>query len=302
MNVRHFYTLFFPLFSLLAYGNTDIEDNPVEPNKEEILFSVYGNSISTYKGYIPSDYLCWFTEEQMKVEETWWYQVGETMNWTLCNNSSWSGARVSYDADWEYNSYFISPYRISNLSENGTPNYILVLGGVNDWRWSLNKLGNIEDTDSTLFCGAYKLMLKRLQDKYSLSKIFCLSILPIAENGDTIYSINGQGWCIDDANKMIKAICDLKGVSFIDMSKCAFGEDVLSYTADGLHPNVEGMKLLADYVCKKLKEQMDEQSTTIRLASNYEMSQGGEHYNLSGQIVAKGYKGIIISKGKNVIH
>lgn len=260
-------------------------------------YSVFGNSISTYKGYIPSDYNCWFTEEHMKVEETWWYQVGISMKWTLCNNSSWSGSRVSYDKDWEYKSYFISPIRINNLSENGIPDHILILGGVNDWRWSLNHLGSIEDTDSTVFCGAYKLMLDRIKDKYPSSKIYCISILPIAENGYTNNSFNSKGWSISQANDCIRDICRIKNISFIDMNPCLFSENVNLFTADGLHPNVEGMKLIADYIIQKLKDISN--ATAMKGIEPNNPNRRPQMYDLNGLKIHPNSRSVIIRQNDN---
>lgn len=259
-------------------------------------FSVYGNSISTYEGYIPIDYLTWFTPSKMKVEETWWWQVGESMGWTLCNNSSWSGSRVAYDRDWDYKSYFISPHRLLNLSQNGIPDNILVLGGVNDWRWSISSLGVIESTDSTEFCGAYKLMLDRLRELYPQANIYCFSILPIYEKGYTENSLNSRNWSIIDANCCIKDICALKGVSFIDMHNCEFSNNVLLYTEDGLHPNVIGMHIIAEFVSARIKELKTQTTLIERNPTRFNMK---IEYQLNGIIGPSRKNSVSIFKDAN---
>lgn len=263
-------------------------------------FSVYGNSISTYEGYIPSDYRTWFTPSKMKVEETWWYQVGDLMGWNLCDNSSWSGSRVAYDKDWDYNSYFISPYRLNNLSQNGIPDNILVLGGVNDWRWNISKLGTLESNDSTVFCGAYKLMLDRLKQLYPQTNIYCFSILPIRENGNTENTVNSQGWSISEANDIIKQICIIKGVFFISMQECEFSNNVESYTEDGLHPNVEGMRLIADYMVAKLTDIRRNTPTILKSNIIYPENKIFKRFMLNGMEslrLSKTIEIIIDSKG-----
>lgn len=217
-------------------------------------FSVYGNSISTYEGSIPSDFLTWYTPEKIRVEETWWYLVGKAMEWDLCNNSSWSGSRVSYDKGSDYKSYFISPYRLTNLSQNGIPDNILVLGGVNDWFWGVNELGEPTSIDSVEFCGAYNLMLDRIKHMYPMARVYCFSILPIRYEGNTENTVNKKGWTIKDANKLIERVCGLQNVFFINMEDCEFSNDILAYTYDGLHPNVKGMDLLSKYIATQLKE------------------------------------------------
>ena len=282
MLIRFLFIIFFALFFSQVNAET---------------FSVYGNSISTYPGYIPSDYNCWYTEDQMMVEDTWWYQVGVSMNWTLCNNSSWSGSRVSYDKGSIYDSYFISPYRIENLSKNGIPNHILICGGVNDWIWSKNDLGNIENEDSTTFCGAYRMMLDRLKNKYPFSKLYVISILPTTYNNQNIYSLNSKGWNIDQANDCIKNICSIKNVAYIDMKYCKFAEDVFMYTFDGLHPNIIGMKHIADYISNTIKEISYISSINTKQGkSNYK---GGSSFKLNGEKAIGTRKRIVIRQNSD---
>lgn len=294
--MRKFLLSIFVALSLSCESKIQVvEDDALNEDKN---FSVFGNSISTYEGYIPSDYLTWFTPSKMKVEETWWYQVGESMGWELCNNSSWSGSRVAYDKDWDYNSYFISPYRLNNLSAKGTPDNILVLAGVNDWRWNISSLGTIESLDSTAFCGAYNLMLKRLKQLYPQANIYCISILPIREKGNTEETINSQGWSIAEANVCIKHICTNEGVTFFNMQECEYSNNVLAYTEDGLHPNVEGMRVIADYIVKALKEIR----TTSALSNNTRRVNGNSNgiiYGIDGIRMESHAKGVVIQKNKN---
>ncbi len=294
--MRIFFLLIISTLSLSCESQTlVIENNALNEDRN---FSIYGNSISTYEGYIPSNYRTWFTPSKMRVEDTWWYQVGVSMGWELCNNSSWSGSRVAYDSDWEYNSYFISPYRLNNLSEKGIPDNILVLAGVNDWRWNISSLGTIESTDSTVFCGAYNLMLKRLKQLYPQTNIYCFSILPIRENGNTEETINSQGWSIADANLCIKQMCANSGVKFFNMKDCEFSNNILAYTEDGLHPNVEGMKIIADYIVSTLKEIR----ATSALPNNTKIEAQNSNivmYGIDGIRIESPAKGAVIHRNKN---
>lgn len=258
-------------------------------------YSVYGNSISTYPGYIPSNYNCWYSEKQMFVEDTWWYQVGVSMNWSFCSNSSWSGSRVSYDKSWDYNSYFISSYRIENLSSNEDPDNILILGGVNDWIWSINKLGTVDNEDSTTLCGAYKLMLDRLVKRYPHSKMYCISILPMTYNNQTIYTLNSMGWSIDQANGCIKSICSLKNIAFINMKDCPLSENVSAFTYDGLHPTIQGMKLIADFISDKIKEI---NLSSVKVLNVEENLYSDTYFNLNGlkALPGEAKSGIFIRK------
>ena len=270
-------------------------------------FSVYGNSISTYEGYIPSEFKTWYTPEKIRVEETWWYLVGEAMGWSLCNNSSWSGSRVSYDKKSDYNSYFISPYRLTNLSQKGIPDNLFVLGGVNDWFGSINKLGEVSSVDSMELCGAYNLMLDRIKVLYPNTTIYCISILPFKYEGKTENSINKAGWSITGANKKLEIICASYKVFFINMEDCEFSNNIMAYTIDGLHPNSKGMKLLADYIVTRIKEQHKD-DTMVRGRQKSESVCNDEpsnrYYSINGVGMNVRKKGLLIlpKQRKKVIY
>ena len=314
--MRKFLLSIFVALSLSCESKIQVvEDDALNEDKN---FSVFGNSISTYEGYIPSDYLTWFTPSKMKVEETWWYQVGESMGWELCNNSSWSGSRVAYDKDWDYNSYFISPYRLNNLSAKGTPDNILVLAGVNDWRWNISSLGTIESLDSTAFCGAYNLMLKRLKQLYPQANIYCISILPIREKGNTEETINSQGWSIAEANVCIKHICTNEGVTFFNMQESLLFfrvspdtikkrevERLISFCKNKLHKSLEtevSFFAISPYAAneERIKASQSDQKNneTEKTNADYGLSQFQEFRNQLLQILLRN-RGIVQSKKLN---
>lgn len=61
-------------------------------------FSILGDSISTYAGYIPEGNKVYYTGENAGVDDvsqTWWSIVGKTLGMTLAVNNSWSGSKIS---------------------------------------------------------------------------------------------------------------------------------------------------------------------------------------------------------------
>ncbi len=70
----------------------------VEAKLENALISVYGDSISTYLGYIPAAYACFYPASYADVQDvndTWWQKAINDVGATLCNNASWSGSKVA---------------------------------------------------------------------------------------------------------------------------------------------------------------------------------------------------------------
>lgn len=147
-------------------------------------FSVLGNSISTYSGYIPSGYANYYTKSKLLAEETWWMLLSTKEEFELASNASWSGSTVINGGTKGPNSYFTAEGRLKALSAKGVPDIILILGGTNDWGFSIGYLGDypIGDIyDLKTFRGAYSYLVVRLKDLYPNTSIICCSLLPRKE-------------------------------------------------------------------------------------------------------------------------
>ena len=120
---------------------------------------IFGDSYSTFKGYIPEGYEVYYSEEEnsetdvRKVEETWWFQVFKEKNFNLMLNNSWSGSTIGYtgydNEDCSGSSSFI--YRFRKLIESGffAENEIdtmFIFGGTND-SWCKAPLGEMKYSD-----------------------------------------------------------------------------------------------------------------------------------------------------------
>ena len=211
-------------------------------------FSVLGNSISTYQGYIPEGYDCHYNPSNLKAGDTWWMQFAEISGIPLNSNASWSGSTVS-SARKKADSWFFSDRRINDLSRHGTPKYIIVLGGTNDWGCDKCDLGTSYSTKSYKnFSGAYSLLVSKLKAKYPYTDIICCSILPRKQG---FFTPNAKGWTIHDGDSCIREIAALYGAKFIDMSDCGIDQPITDYTTDGVHPNAAGMKLVSDCLYRK---------------------------------------------------
>ncbi len=114
-----------------------------------------------------------------------------------------------------------SQERIDTLDDNGTPDTILVLGGINDMFSGIS----IED-----FTSAYDDFLNRLKATYPNADIICITPF--------VSSIWGNNFSYNAVTPYVNAIkeCANGRASVIDLSNV----DIMSDTMDGTHPNREG--------------------------------------------------------------
>lgn len=216
-------------------------------------FSVLGNSISTYSGYIPSGYANYYTPSRLSVEDTWWMLLSAKEDLELASNASWAGSSVANKSGKNANSFFTSEMRINALAVNGIPDVIFILGGTNDWGDNSGYLGDYpinDNYDLKTFRGAYSYLVVQLKKKYPNTSIICCSIIPRRQSRT---QKNSSGVTQMDIDESIKYICNLYNVHFIDMSVCGIEQNIGAFTIDGLHPNKDGMAIISEYIYNQMK-------------------------------------------------
>ena len=84
---------------------------------------IFGDSYSTYEGYIPDGYPTYYSPQgrtegpsvtKMRMEDTWWARCIKEINGNLLLNNSWSGSTIGYKGycgDCSQTSSFICRYR-----------------------------------------------------------------------------------------------------------------------------------------------------------------------------------------------
>lgn len=219
-----------------------------------LLFSILGDSISTYTGYNPCGYAVFYDDKKCirngicNVSETWWNQVIRAYNGDLLVNDSFSGSRVS---GLEFPSAN-SVQRILNLRKDAIPDVILVYIGFNDfgycvplkrkWFSNMNRLLFFQDS--------YCIMLKRLKIAYPNAIIVCGTL-------SKTFIKNKPDWKFPEErvekmpfysyNASIRRVCRKHKVALAELSDLAYE------TYDGSHPTKNGHKAFADGWIEELK-------------------------------------------------
>ena len=167
----------------------------------------------------------------------------------------------------------------------GFPNsadLIIVYGGINDWGFGYlgNSFGDIDgEISKTTFCGAVKYLFAKLKSYYPDSKI--VSILNYnVYGGQSIFDgfreinytdgdetkgftyVEHNGKTAKDYRNAMLEISSQFGIPCIDMRRVGFSfwksQDREKYSYyqheqhDGLHPNDESGKIMAEYIAKHL--------------------------------------------------
>lgn len=139
-------------------GLPTIEGLPADPNvkpKAAKRLSVIGDSISTFKGWIPSGYSAHYpaTDGTLTlVNETYWYRLAHDYlkSCEIDTNIAFSGSTVTNTTDTNYaarygsatNAWFKKDFttRFAECGGCGRPDIILIHGGTNDWAHNADPL------------------------------------------------------------------------------------------------------------------------------------------------------------------
>ena len=114
-------------------------------------FSILGDSYSTFKGFIPAEYRCYYPKPEnvadvLKVEDTWWHRLSADLNMRLFVNNSFSGSTVCTIVREELpkESAFVHRAQLPFTGPQGEhSDFIIVYGCTNDF-WLRRTIGDVQ--------------------------------------------------------------------------------------------------------------------------------------------------------------
>lgn len=227
-------------------GSAIVSENPLNGK----YLSILADSISTYPGYIPEGYSCYYATNLMNsVEYMWWHRLMTATGMKLCVNNAYSGscvAVVSGVADGYSGCNTVRNMRLH--TDTNVPDVIVIQIGTNDYVHGVPigtyNLSDGEMFDESTFMGAYAKMLWNINDKYPNTKVYCGTIPKFRNDRDEDYPVSG----LDAYNEAIRKVSDMFGADIVDFSSCGItSANVPNYTVDGrIHPNKDGQALMAN--------------------------------------------------------
>ncbi len=196
--------------------------------------SILGDSISTYKGYVPDGYSCFYpypTADLGDVNQTWWMQTINGLGMQLLKNNSFSGTCV---ATGTYGT--TQDIRLKELLDGNTaPDIIIIFMGANDCGSQYVSLQS--------FTTMYKVMIEKIQKLCPDSEIFIMTLPPskLYKESDRI-----------EYNKVIVNYAEEFKLPLVNMDNTYNGEDCSKYLVDSAHQNYAGMTKIANCLMMEL--------------------------------------------------
>ena len=177
------------------------------------------------------------------------------------NNYGISATRIARQTKPSENRSFDQDFLSRLDSLDASADFTFVFGGTNDYGHGDAPLGNVEDKTPYTFYGAMNIMTGYLVGKFGKDRLCYILPLP-RYNEDDPHGDKGckteGGKPLEEYRKAIRQIAGKYGVDLLDLNDMfpvpeAQAADEL--TADGLHPNAKGHRLIADrlyeYLTKK---------------------------------------------------
>ncbi len=238
------------------------------------LFSVFGDSISTYEGFEPDGYAVFYQQENQRragissPDETWWMQVIRAFGGELLSNAAWSGSMVQ-GACYPCGN---CDDRVADLACDGkAPDDILVYYGINDYGWGSADAQAAGRSFATPFClaegeagdlgdeavaglapvdaaerfgHAYAQMLGRIRAAYPEARVWCFAMLPGRVHGRvaSTFTYDFRGVPFARYNEAILAAANECGAIGCDAAAFGFDYDAI----EGTHPTAVGMHQMAE--------------------------------------------------------
>ena len=216
-----------------------------EPEDDGITnVMIFGDSYSTFEGYIPKTYKSWYTKigregtDVKKVEETWWYQLCEQMDYNLVVNDSYSGSTIGYtgydEADTAKTTSFIyrlENYEKQNFFEENEIDIIFVFGGTND-SWANAPLGEFKTEGITK---------NDLYNVLPAIPYFIGELKRLEPNAEIVFILNTD--LKPEIGDAAKKTAEHYGTKCIELT---------TFQKRSSHPSVKGMASIASQVRKAL--------------------------------------------------
>ncbi len=229
------------LMVVLLFGVFTIssEARTIKSYAQRSIFSVLGDSISSYKGYEDTVYYgSSGATYNINKNNMWWSIYTSDNNETMGWSASVGSAQVALSSDNSLS--FFYPSRLSHLDNNGSPDYIAVFGGTNDAN---------ADISSSSFYSSYNQLIYKLHSMFDGIKLILMAPNYFPTWSDYATTKNSR---IDSYDNSIRNIANTYGDYYVDLRGAYNNTSDCNTTSDRYHPSETGMRKIADAVTAAL--------------------------------------------------
>ncbi len=175
----------------------------------------------------------------------WVYQLQQLRGGGPLVNTSLGGNTIGFNSDnrMELNTLEnLTPYLRRGYAEMGEIDEILIALGTNDCKTSFaDRHGEIAENLETMLTRIRSFFDERGQE---VPRIVLLTPPPIGGDAAVSERYSGARQCVADLSTEMRRIAAREGYCLVDLQQKP-GEAVLSHSADGIHFDAAGYKLLA---------------------------------------------------------
>lgn len=200
--------------------------------------AVLGDSLSAVSNYVSSNYWSLYPAEGVSVKDMWWYLAAEELDMEICEINACGGSGVTQFSWANQQGMVPMEGRGKSLNKWGeNPEIIWVLLGGND---IIGGAGIDE------ILTGYTKLLNEIKEGYPQADIYLMTYYPLnAEYKEGTEYLN----------KMIEQLGETNGVQVINLENCGITWDnTQEYRLDELHPNKEGMLMIAEEVIREMQK------------------------------------------------
>ena len=249
-------------------GWTTCASMSIVKRKTSKKLSIVGDSISTFLHFSPDDYNPFYASGSKGLPNaaySYWGIIAREKGWALSSINAYGGSQVSdYDPQSRYGIAMCSTTRTSGLAGNGSPDYIIILGGTNDFGHGvpIGTWAGMDDMPTTGedFRKAYALMLNRIHANYPLAIVYCCTLLNRERDAvpGSIEKYHDQ--YLHQFNDAIREVAPMLNCRVIDLESCGINQynqetymsDYHTDTGIATHPNIAGHQLIAQRILEEL--------------------------------------------------
>lgn len=174
------------------------------------------------------------------------------------NNYGISGSRIAKQKipsiEPRYDLYFAS--RVAAMDADA--DFVFVFGGTNDYGHGDALMGKIDDKTPDTFYGAMNNLIDELEKKYKKNRIFfILPLYRIDESNPYGEGSKAQPGCtLAEYRKAMTEVLKKRHIEIFDIKDIIGKAENNPLIYDGLHPNDEGHKKIAELVVNFIKRKM----------------------------------------------